>query len=481
MRQNLMNTFDDLFILNLHGNSNKKEIAPNGTKDENVFDIQQGVAIFIAVRYQSAKPAGRIKHTDLWGTRQEKYEVLGSTQITSTQWSKLTPSAPDYLFQETSSDPDNYKLFDSVVDIFPLNNCGVVTARDSFVIDIDLSALKRRIADFADSSKGDEEIRHLYFQGKGSDKYPDGDSRGWKLSAARAKVMNDESNASRYQLILYRPFDLRHVYWVPWMIDWPRLNVMNQFIEDNVGLIFTRFTKDDWSCSVTSNIMAHKAMAGYDINYVCPLYRFSERTDVVSSRNLFEKRQPNISNTFMKGLAKRLRIPENERELSPENIFNYIYAVFHAPAYRSRYAEFLKRDFPRVPLTSSLELFRALAEKGRQLVALHLLKVEDAPQLNNFITTFPVSGPNEVIKVKYDPAKQRVSINDDQYFGDVPAESWVFHIGGYQVLEKWLKDRKGRVLTFDDIQHWQRTAVALTETQRLMREIDELIPGWPLP
>ncbi|MGA2588250.1 MAG: type ISP restriction/modification enzyme [Candidatus Aminicenantales bacterium] len=161
----------------------------------------------------------------------------------------------------------------------------------------------------------------------------------------------------------------------------------------------------------------------------------------------------------------------------PEDIFNYAYAVFHSPTYRTRYAEFLKIDFPRLPLTSSLKLFRALAAKGEELVALHLL---ESPKVNDFITGFPIKGDNVVEKVQYADKDKRVWINKTQYFSGVPKAVWEFHIGGYQVCEKWLKDRKGRKLSYDDIQHYQKIVIALNETIRLMAKIDALIPSWPI-
>jgi predicted helicase len=164
-------------------------------------------------------------------------------------------------------------------------------------------------------------------------------------------------------------------------------------------------------------------------------------------------------------------------EVTPEDIFNYAYAVFHSPTYRTRYAEFLKIDFPRLPLTSDRELFQALAEKGAELVALHLM---ESPALNSLITKYPVSGSNIVEKVTYNESERRVYINKTQYFEGVDPEVWSFHIGGYQVCQKWLKDRKGRTLTYDDLTHYQRVALALRETIRLMEEIDALIPAWPL-
>ena len=209
------------------------------------------------------------------------------------------------------------------------------------------------------------------------------------------------------------------------------------------------------------------------------------RVQARGERSLFERR-PNISGEFLKALAAKLQCLTQEPEfespvgISPEDIFHYIYAVFYAPTYQARYSEFLNKNFPRVPLTANLDLFRSLASKGRELVALHLLKTEDAPQSNNPITTFPIAGTDEVLRVRYVPDKQRVEINDDQYFSEVPPEIWEFTVGGYQVLEKWLKDRKGRVLSNDDIQHWQRVVVDLGETRRLMAEIDALIPEWPM-
>jgi predicted helicase len=161
----------------------------------------------------------------------------------------------------------------------------------------------------------------------------------------------------------------------------------------------------------------------------------------------------------------------------PEDVFNYAYAVFHSPTYRARYAEFLKIDFPRLPLTSDKELFKGLAVKGTELVALHLM---ESPILNNLITGYPVAGSNTAEKVSYDENTQRVYINKTQYFEGVPPEVWNFHIGGYQVAQKWLKDRKSRTLTYDDLTHYQKVVVALTETIRLMKEIDQLIPSWPI-
>jgi predicted helicase len=250
---------------------------------------------------------------------------------------------------------------------------------------------------------------------------------------------------------------------------------------ENLGLITTRQTRDDWAVLATDHIMGHKSLAAFDINFLFPLY--------LHPQGLFEQgeRTPNLNPKFLEDLNGRLGLtflPEGRGDLKstfgPEDVFSYAYAVFHAPAYRQRYAEFLRGDFPRLPLTGNKTLFAALVEKGAELVALHLL---EAPTLDRLVTSFPVSGSNKVEQVRYEEAACRVYINDQQFFEGVPQEAWAFQVGGYQVLHKWLKDRKGRTLSFADLHHYQKVVVALVETIRLMAEIDAAIDahaGWPL-
>jgi len=191
---------------------------------------------------------------------------------------------------------------------------------------------------------------------------------------------------------------------------------------------------------------------------------------------------PNLAPQFVADLEARLGLTfiadgagDLKKTFEPEDVFHYIYAVFHSPTYRTRYAEFLKIDFPRLLLTSDRKLFARLVGYGAELVSLHLLK---SATVDEFVTTFPVSGSNTVERVQYE--KRRVWINATQYFGGVPEAVWEFQVGGYQVCEKWLKDRRGRPLSGDEITHYQRVVVALKETMRVMREIDRAIPGWPM-
>jgi len=265
----------------------------------------------------------------------------------------------------------------------------------------------------------------------------------------------------------------------------PRGEVMRHMLPGkNLSLLVTRQTRDQWDVLATQLIVGHKSMSAYDITSLVPLYLYPAEGEMQLGGGA---RRPNLNPEFIKLFSEKLGLMfiedgkgDLQQTFGPEDVFDYAYAVFHSPAYRSRYAEFLKIDFPRLPLTSDKVLFRSLVAKGAILVALHLM---ESLLLNNFITNYPVKGEHLVEKISYDEKTQRVSINKTQYFEGVPPEVWDFHVGGYQVCEKWLKDRKGRKLTIDEIDHYQKIVVALKETIRLMQEIDAAIAehgGWPV-
>jgi predicted helicase len=252
-------------------------------------------------------------------------------------------------------------------------------------------------------------------------------------------------------------------------------------MNENLCLLANRQSKEPFAVLCASVLTERKIAAVYDASTSFPLYLYPTNDNLL---DVGEGRRPNLLPEFVRELSERLGlefVPDGRGDLAetfgPEDVFDYAYAVFHSPTYRERYAEFLKRDFPRLPLTSDRALFEALAGKGADLVGLHLMT---SPVLDKLTTRFPEGGDNVVEKVRYDAANRRVCVNKDQYFEGVPEEVWKFRVGGYQVLDKWLKDRKGRALSFSDIHHYQRIIVALSETRRLMREIDEVIPGWPI-
>ena len=492
MRQSLMQSFDDIYLLDLHGNSKKRETALDGGKDENVFDIQQGVAIGLFVKRSKTqdKPV-QVYHADLYGTRESKYAGLAENDVSTIRWQMLKPQAPFYLFvpQDTALLPE-YEQGWKITDVMPINSTGIVTARDHFVIDFDAANLERRMNEFTNLSIDDSEIRQKYFGGKGSSKYVSGDTRGWKLSEARRKL-SSENWKTCLGKVLYRPFDKRSIIYTPLMIDWPRPDVMSQMLTgNNLSLITSRMTKGEifQHVQVTQDIVEVICMSPKTSNngFVFPLYLYPSAKTNLFDDSTFGKCRPNLAPEFIADFSARLKldfVPGDCGDLTstfgPEDIFHYAYAVFYSPTYRKRYAPFLKIDFPRLPLTSDVELFRSLCALGKELVALHLM--EQHPSLQ---TRYPVAGDNSVEGVRYtEPANGmpgRVWINKTQYFDNVRLEVWGYHIGGYQVCQKWLKDRKGRQLLYDDLTHYQGIVAALSRTIELQARIDESIIEWPI-
>jgi len=474
MRQSLMSTFTDIYILNLHGNAKKKEVAPEGGKDENVFDIQQGVAIGIFAKEQGKTSLATVHYADLWGLREGKYLALLESNIAATGWAELNPSSPFYLFiPRDESQLDEYENGWKITDIFPINNIGMQTHRDYFVTDMDRKILHARISMFRDTVISDEEVRTQFNLGE------------WDVATARKKVHDDKDWEDRFVSCLWRPFDFRYLYYHKDLIDRPRSQITEPLLQHNMALLAMRQIALQDGCShfLVANVPSIDRVFYSDKGAasVFPLYLYPAEGEMQFDGG---NRRPNLNPEFIKDFSDKLGLKfvedgrgDLEQTFGPEDIFNYAYAVFHSPTYRARYAEFLKMDFPRLPLISDKELFKALAGKGAELVSLHLM---ESPVLNKPITKYPVTGSNEVDKVTYDDNNQRVYINKAQYFEGISPEVWNFHIGGYQVCQKWLKDRKGRTLTYDELTHYQKVIVVLKETMRLMAEIDELIPGWPV-
>ena len=481
MRQSLMATFSCLRLLNLHGNANKKEHGPNGSEDKNVFDIRQGVAICLATR--GSKETG-VFHADMWGAREAKYSQLVSNDLVQSDYSALTLSGPYYFFEPRNMDyQEEYKQGWKISEVMPLHSAGFITARDHFVVDFDHKDLLARIEEFSDLQISDQEIRATYFAGRGSSKYPDGDTRGWKLPEARKCIANDDHWRHHVRKCTYRPFDKRYVYWAKWMVDWPRPEVMRHMLAgENIGLSTTRSTEiaEGWEhVFISKNLTQHHTVSLKEVNYLFPLYKFPPEAlaNVVN-------REPNLDPKFTQAFKSNIGldfiidgIGDLAVTFGPEDIFHYLYAVLHSPEYRRRYA-----DFPRVPLPGNHSLFIDLCRPGARLVSLHLLEVESTEAS----TTFPIIGSNKVDKVRYtlpmDGLPGRVWINSTQYFDGVDPATYAFAIGGYRPAEKWLKDRKARTLSEDDVAQYKKIIAALTETKELMAEVDNIIDmhgGWP--
>ena len=468
MRQNLMQTFTDIYLLDLHGNSKKREISPDGSPDQNVFDIQQGVSIGIFIKEPGKTGAANVHHADLWGNRSTKYEILNQSCIDDVDWKTLAPQLPFYLFCPQNTDfLTEYNEGWKITELMPVNSTGIVTARDHFAIQWSSEDIWNIIKSFV--SLPIEEARKKYSLGN--------DARDWKVELAQLDVRKSKIDRENIKPVLYRPFDVRYTYFTGNSRGFhctPRGDVMRHMLSDNMAILTSRMTKGEVfghiqvTNSITEKILMSPKTSNNSFHF--PLYLYPD----ADSFDLLSQKRANFSQSFLTTIKSKLGyIP------TPEAIFYYIYAIFHSPTYRQRYAEFLKIDFPRVPLTSNDQLFKDLGAKGQELVDLHLMK---SKKLNKLITKMNGDGDNAVTEVTYKPAEQRVYINKTRYFEGIAPEVWEFKIGGYQVLDKWLKDRKKakRTLSFDDVLHYQKVVVALKETMQLMVEIDQLIPGFPI-
>jgi predicted helicase len=504
MRQHLMQTFDEIYLLDLHGNSKKKEVCPDGSPDQNVFDIQQGVAIGIFIKSANhPQKLATVYHADLWGKREiyreieqvkevigGKYYWLAENDINSTEWIKIEPQTPYYLFKPQDTNLlSEYEQGWKISETMRVNSLGVVTARDKLTIHWTKDEAWQTVTQFANLSV--EDARNTYNLGK--------DSSDWKVNLAQKDLKQSVLDSNNLVPIFYRPFDLRYTYYTGKSGGFhcrPRGEVMNHIIAgNNLAICTNRQVNNNFShIFVTKSITDGCAvsLATRERTYIFPLYLYPTNEPTLfdlTTSNAPGGRRPNLAEEFTQNFATRLKLAyisdgkgDKIKTFGPEDIFNYIYAVFHSPTYRERYAEFLKIDFPRVPLTANIALFQGLCNKGDRLVNLHLMK-----QTGSLRVTYPEPGDNQVEKVCYTEPKKnqpgRVYLNKTQYFEGVPPEVWHFYIGGYQVCQKWLKDRQGRILDYDDLTHYQNIVAALAETIILMQEIDALITkhgGFPI-
>ncbi|MGI6741227.1 MAG: type ISP restriction/modification enzyme [Brevefilum sp.] len=463
MRQSLMKTFDEIYILDLHGNSLKKETAPDGSRDENVFDIRVGVTISLFLKIgQPSKKYHNINHNDLFGARNLKYDYLESNSLTTTPWKKIQPKSSFYFFQNRDYTNENkYYKFPSIVDIFKVYSSGIKTHRDSVVFDKNKDNLKRRIHQFCDPSIPDELIRELYNIR---------DTKAWKLSKARKSLTNISDIEDYIYSCLYRPFDANYLFYHPDLVERPRYEVMQHMLRENLCLLAKRQGKrEPYSYFFVSKLMCESSIfeSAYANNSVFPLYLYPDKTNKNLFNYLQSEKEPNISEEFYKRLTSQF-----SKNPSAEDILFYIYGIFYSNYYRTMFFEHLRSDFPRVPFTKSYDLFKHVKTYGNNLANLHLLKSNELDQ-----TTVKYQGQGDdhsIGKPTYNEGEQRVYINKTHYFEGVAPEVWAYQIGGYQVMDKYLKDRRGRRM--DDPRHYIHIATALEKTIEIQAAIDELYP-----
>jgi type I restriction-modification system DNA methylase subunit len=463
MRQSLMRSFDEIYVLDLHGNSLKKERCPDGSKDENVFDIMQGVAIALFIKKKGAKQVCKVYHSELWGLRENKYEWLRKNDITTTKWTEIFPRSEFYLFiPREEMLLKKYNKFLKINDIFIVNSVGIVTARDNLTIKWSPDEVWMTVLNF---SKMDPELaRQSYNLGK--------DARDWKVELAQKDLIESGLDKRKIVPILYRPFDIRYTYYTGksrGFICMPRPEVMKHMMRENLGLITVRqvaegiFNHAFVSSSITESRIT---LSNKGIGFIFPLYLYPIciKKDLFNNHEEMNKREPNISPKVIQALSEAYK-----RKPGPEEIFCYIYAILYSNIYRQKYAEFLKMDFPRIPFTKNYRLFSKMADYGNRLVELHLLK---SPELEQPVVKFQGEGDNRVDIIRYE--KNQVYINKYQYFERIPENIWLYQIGAYQICDKWLKERKGRKLSLEEIKHYCKIVTALKKTIDIQNRIDEI-------
>ena len=493
MRWHLLNTYDKIYTIDLHGNAKKKETAPDGGRDENVFDIMQGVSINLLIKTGKKKKGelAKVYHYDLFGLRDDKYEFLNKNSIATIPYVQLENKAPNYfMVQKDLGIQSEFEKGFAVNELMPLNSAGIVTARDSFTIHFTKQQVQDTIAKFLNME--DEEARKYFELGK--------DVRDWQVGFAK-KDLENFPHGGQYTQINYRPFDNRWTFYTgnsKGFYCYPRNEVMKHFLIDkNFGLIMPKQIPEVEATSyfITDKISGHKTCSAYNINNIFPLYIYPEITDQENFDfdQLKSLKKPNLDSDITQKIAENLGltfITDHEDEQAgkegtfhPLDVLDYIYAVLHSPAYRETYKEFLKIDFPRVPYPTDKDSFFKLVKLGGELRQIHLLehpivRVQNVSYHGNGDNIVTCKMTKTSIGYEPDPTKAdkgKVWINDTQYFDDVPLIAWEFYIGGYQPAQKWLKDRRNMTLGYEDITHYQQIIEALSNTDRLMKEIDKLL------
>jgi predicted helicase len=483
MRWHLLKTYDRIYTIDLHGNNKKKETAPDGSVDVNVFDIEQGVSINIFVKTGKKKPneLGEVCHYDLFGKRDLKYNFLIENSLKSIDFKTFTPFKNSYLFKDIDEKLYNdYNNGINPTELFRTNVMGFQTHRDDFCIDINKDNLAKRLTDFSLNSESDEEITKIFGVKSTSD-----------FNIQKAQIELQKTDIKKEIIKCgYRPFENRYIYFDRILVDRPRSELITHSKgKENILLGIGRqglaVGNIEWCLTTVSKHPVDANMFRRGGVNLFPLYLYPENNGQQTIEQATE-RKPNLNQEIVTQIAEILGLTfTNEKEgtentFAPIDILDFIYAVLHSRKYRNEFKEFLKTDFPKIPYPKDKNTFWQLVKLGGEIRQIHLL---ESPKVEQYITQYPTDGDNVVGKPKYVPIPKNedtgvlqgnVFINDSQYFANVPLTAWKFYIGGYQPAQKWLKDRKDRKLEFDDILHYQKIIVALSETDRLMKAIDKI-------
>jgi len=467
MRQSLMNTFDLMYFIDLHGNSKKKEKTPEGSKDQNVFDIEQGVCISILIKKKGFKKG--IFHSDFWGDRAVKFDLCSESSFKTIEFKELKPNSPHYLFVPQNQEVRSvYDKFWSIKDIFELNNVGIVTSNDNLTIAYNSKELEERFNKIKKLEllqiKKEFKLKTDYFENR--------------------KNFFSKINEKQLEVreINYRPMDKRYIWWDTELIERSRENIMKHFEKQNIGLISVRQVAE----GIFNHVFISETLINYRVTlsnkggaYIFPFFRYNG-TGNNNTNFLFKEndKKDNFTEEFRKFIKTKYN-----KVFTIEQIAGYIYAILHCKTYRTKYAEFLKMDFPRILFTDSEKIFEKVSDLGFELIQKHLMKETFAFKELAELGKYPVAGDNIVVKPEFkiikedNVTKQRLYINKTQYFETVPENVYNFYIGGYQVLDKYLKDRKGRSIA-DELFHITEIIKTLYFTIEQMKKIDNETKEW---
>lgn len=405
----------------------------------------------------------KIKYFDLYGLREEKYEFLKTHDVKNTEWRELELKEPHFWFvPKDFESEEKYNYFISIIDIFIWSSCGVKTHRDDFILGYSKQSLERKLSMFGNKTYDNEFIRST-FNLK--------DTKTWKLENSRRNFIERGIREELFRQYSYRPFDDRWIYYDNNLIERARMKSIWDLGPNNLAIITTRqlstsFFRHAFITQFAPDICS-VSLQTKESAYIFPLFMYHESKENTLIHGS-ETQQTNFSQKFWN------KVKDTFIEMiDPWSIFYYIYAILYSNTYRKKYNEFLKIDFPKIPFTKDDKLFFKMSEIGKELASLHLLKSE---KLENPIASFPIVGDSRVGKRGYNKKEKRVYINDKQYFEGVEREDWNYCIGGYQVLDKWLKDRIGRTLSPEDVSHYLKVITALKYTIALQKEIDKIYP-----
>jgi len=459
MRKSLMGTFNQMYFLDLHGNKKKREKTPDGKEDGNVFDIEQGVSISILLKNNNLEK--KILISDYWGSRNEKYKKCINEDISNIKWQEITPELPHYLFKYQDKNLKNtYDTFYNLKEIFELNSVGIVSGRDSFAIALSKEELLERAKVFTNEDISDSDLYNILNLKK---------KENWDLYKIRNNIRRITDIDKYLKEIDYRVFDLRYIFYHKDIIERDRFEVMKQMFNENIALLVNRQVRlDSYSHAfITKRISdLHIMETANACPYHFPLYRYNY------NKGLLKGIDKEIKSDNLKKEFKLFLVNLYKKNYSPEEILGYIYSILYSPIYRTKYFEFLKRDFPRIPFTRDIKYFEKLSELGKKLIITHLIEETPKYKIGNFMG----KGDNRVESLIYEDNK--IKINKNQYFNDVSSEIYSFQIGSYKVLYKHLRDRKNKLLNLEEIENIERIIKAIKFTLDQMKIINDLTKDW---